>query len=88
MPNIESSKKRVLTSRKSNLRNRHQKSVLKNSIKRFKVAVENDDSDKIAPLYHQSVKLLDKSVTSNIHHKNYANRKKSEISELFNAYQK
>lgn len=88
MPNIESSKKRVHTSRKSNLRNKKQKSLLKNTMKKFKVAVENDDQELVTPLYLESVKLLDKSVTSNIHHKNYANRKKSEISALYNAYSK
>ena len=88
MPNIQSSKKRVVTSRKSNLRNRKQKTTLKNTIKKFKIAVAENDVDNIAPLYEKSKKLLDKSVTSNIHHKNYSNRKKSEVSTLYNAYQK
>ena len=88
MPNIQSSKKRVFTSRKANLRNKKQKSALKNTVKKFKLAVEHNDVDRIAPLFHTSMKLLDKSVTSNIHHKNYANRKKSEVSALYNAYQK
>lgn len=88
MPNIESSKKRVGTSRKSQLRNRKQKTILKNSIKKFKVAVDNADTDNVDALFYQTQKLLDKSVTSNIHHKNYANRKKSEVSALYNAYQK
>lgn len=85
MPNIESSKKRVATSRRSNLRNSKQKTILKNTLTKFKVAVENNDTEKIESLYHQSIKLLDKSVTSNIHHRNYANRRKTLISELYNS---
>lgn len=87
MPNIQSSKKRVATSKRSNLRNSKQKTILKNTLKKFKVAIETNDTDRIEPLFQQSVKLLDKSVTSNIHHKNYANRRKTLVANLYNTHQ-
>ncbi|UPU40332.1 hypothetical protein MX850_12155 [Erysipelothrix sp. Poltava] len=36
-------------------------------------------------LFNQSNSLLDKSITSNIHHKNYVARKKSDLSLKLNS---
>ncbi|QIK70447.1 30S ribosomal protein S20 [Erysipelothrix sp. HDW6C] len=84
MPQIESQKKRVLTSRKEQASNRRQKTTLKNTLVDFKTAVEAEDKEKATVLFNRSNQLLDKSITSNIHHKNYVSRKKSSISKLMN----
>ncbi|CAM4204662.1 30S ribosomal protein S20 [Erysipelothrix inopinata] len=84
MPNIKSNTKRVKTNEKSALSNKRQKSQLKNTLKNFTVAVENQDKEKATELFRNANTLLDKSMTSNIHHKNYVSRKKSHISQLYN----
>ncbi len=88
MPNIQSSKKRVLTSRKARLRNRKQKSELKNTLKKFNLAVQQNDVETADALLVKSQKLLDKSVTSNIQHKNYATRRKSDNAFKYNTLAK
>ena len=83
MPNIQSNKKRVLTNKKSELNNKRKKSLLKNTIRKFNDAVVEDDKEKADLYYGQSIKLLDKSVSSNIHHKNYATRRKTRITKKY-----
>lgn len=85
MPNIQSNKKRVLTNEKSQLTNRRKKTFLKNTLRKFNDAVESNDVEKATEYQKLSVKYLDKSVTSNIHHKNYADRKKSSVTKRLNA---
>ena len=84
MPNIQSNKKRVLTNRKSEVTNKKKKTFLKNTIRNFNDAVVENDADKAEVYLRQSIKYLDKSVTSNIRHKNYANRKKSTLTKRMN----
>ncbi len=85
MPNIQSNKKRVLTNKKSELNNKRKKSLLKNTIRKFNDAVVEENQEKADQYYGQSIKLLDKSVSSNIHHKNYASRRKSRITKKYDS---
>lgn len=84
MPNIQSNAKRVLTNKKSEITNKRKKTFLKNTLRKFNDAVEGNDVEKAEKYLHLSVKYLDKSVTSNIRHQNYANRKKSNLTKRFN----
>jgi small subunit ribosomal protein S20 len=73
LPNIKSAKKRVLTAKKKFLKNRMYVSCLKTAIKK---AICSDGGDR-AENIGVALRLLDKSVSKGILHKNTAARKKS-----------
>ncbi len=73
MPNIKSAKKRVLIAEKKSMRNKIYISSLKTAIKK---AMDDNNSNR-AESIGVALKLLDKSVSKGILHKNTAARKKS-----------
>jgi len=85
MPNIKSQKKRAITNLKENAAHKAEKSALKTAIKRVLKAVEAKDKDAAVQALPQAASLLDKSVTSGIHHKNYAARQKSRLTKAVNS---
>ena len=85
MPNIKSQKKRAITNLKENAAHKAEKSALKTAIKRVLKAVEAKDKDAAVKALPQAASLLDKSVTSGIHHKNYAARQKSRLTKAVNS---
>ena len=85
MPNIKSQKKRAITNLKENAAHKAEKSALKTAIKKVLKAVEANDKDAAAQALPQAASLLDKSVTSGIHHKNYAARQKSRLTKAVNS---
>ncbi len=85
MPNIKSQKKRALTNQKANAANKSQKSALKTAIKNVLVAVDAKDKEAATIAYNEAASQLDKSVTSGIHHKNYASRQKARLAKAVNS---
>ena len=75
MPNIKSAKKRVLIAEKKSMRNKMYISSLKTAIKK---AMDDNNSNR-AESIGIALKLLDKSVSKGILHKNTAARKKSMV---------
>lgn len=73
MPNIKSAKKRVLIAEKKSMRNKMYISSLKTAIKK---AMDDNNTNR-AESIGVALKLLDKSVSKGILHKNTAARKKS-----------
>ena len=84
MPQIESQKKRVLTTRKATAANKRQKSSLRTTMSNLRVAVEERRKDDAVAYFNRANELLDKSITSNIHHPNYVSRQKSTLAKLIN----
>ncbi|GAX90678.1 30S ribosomal protein S20 [Effusibacillus lacus] len=84
MPNIKSAIKRVKITRTRTLRNAAAKSALRTAIKKFEVAVANNDLDNAKELLQKATRSLDKAVTKGIIHKNAAARKKSRLTKKFN----
>lgn len=82
---IASNAKRTKTNRKSEAANKSQRSSLKTALRSFNTAVEDGDKEKAELLFSQVNSLLDKSMTSNIHHKNYVARKKSDVALKLNS---
>ncbi|MBO7548537.1 MAG: 30S ribosomal protein S20, partial [Clostridia bacterium] len=70
MPNIKSAKKRVKVSETKALQNKMYKSLLKTSIKKFKLAVEAGDKAAAEQAYTKAVSMVDKSVAKGILHAN------------------
>ncbi|MEA5026550.1 MAG: 30S ribosomal protein S20 [Erysipelotrichaceae bacterium] len=87
MPNIKSQKKRSITNIKRGAAIKAQKSELKTLIKNVLKAVELNDKDVAVVAYNEVSSKLDKSVTSNIHHKNYVSRQKARLSKAVNSMQ-
>lgn len=82
MPNIKSQKKRAITNMKRQAANTSQRSALKTKMKHVRKLVEEGDSEKALVAFNELNSLLDKSITSNIHHKNYVARQKSRYAKL------
>lgn len=84
MPNIKSSKKRVRVSAKKRARNTALKTSLRTSVKRYEVALA-DNNENTATCLNNAIQALDKAVSKGIIHKNAAARKKSRLTRKFNA---
>ena len=87
MPNIKSRKKRSITNIKRNAAAKAQKSELKTLIKNVLKAVEASDKEAAVLAYNEVSSKLDKSITSNLHHKNYVSRQKARLSKAVNNVQ-
>ncbi|MEG1501663.1 MAG: 30S ribosomal protein S20 [Clostridiales bacterium] len=84
MPNIKSSKKRVLIAESRRMKNAADKSFLKTQLKKFDQAIENGDKEVAQAQLIASVKVLDKTASKGVIHKNMASRKKSNLYRTFN----
>ena len=85
MANIKSQKKRILTNEKARLRNRVQKTLVKNAIKNLNTAIEAGNKEEATLLLTKAYKRIDSSVIKGITHKNKAARQKSRLSKKVNA---
>lgn len=78
MANIKSKKKSILTQEKARLRNSAYKSQVRKAIKKTKIAALSNDSE-LPKLLAEAHKLIDKSVSKGIYHKNNGARKASKL---------
>ena len=77
-----STKKRIRQAKKSNLRNRHFKSLMKTAIRRVDEAPTKEEALKLFP---EAVSAIDKVAQKGIIHKNAAANKKSRLTKRVNA---
>lgn len=82
MPNIQNQKKRAITNVKRDAANTSQRSALKTQMKKVLKLVEANDKEMAIVALNELNSQLDKSVTSNIHHKNYSSRQKARFAKL------
>ena len=73
--------KRVRQSRKSNLRNRHYKSMMRTAIKNVMAADKKDAAD----LLTKAVSTIDRVCTKGVIHSNNASRHKSKLNKYVNS---
>ncbi len=85
MANNKQQIKRNVQNEKRRLANASFKSSLKTAIKNVETLVKTGDKEKAVEALNFAYKKIDKSVTKSIHHKNYANRQKSRLSDKVNA---
>ena len=85
MANIKSQIKRIKTNEKARQRNASAKSAIRTSIKKVRLAVEAKDLAKAEELLNAAFRLIDKSVSDGVQHKNTAARQKGELSRLVNS---
>ena len=85
MANHKSALKRVRQNEKRKEINRSNRSKLRTSIKKLRVAVAGQDKTVSSELLLSSVSLIDKAVNKGIIHRNTAARHKSRLTKHVNA---
>ena len=85
MANIKSQIKRNRTNEEARERNKAAKSAIRTSMKKVKVAVEAKDLAKAETALVAAFRLIDKSVSDGVQHKNTASRQKGELQRLVNS---
>ncbi|MGI5879458.1 MAG: 30S ribosomal protein S20 [Syntrophomonadaceae bacterium] len=76
--------KRARIAEENRLRNKAQKTQMKNAIKRYEAALASNDTESAQANLVNAISLVDKSVSKGILHKNTAARKKSALTKKFN----
>ncbi|MCD6333945.1 MAG: 30S ribosomal protein S20 [Candidatus Latescibacteria bacterium] len=79
MPQIKSAKKRVLTDRKANLRNRRIRSEMKSAIKTVRTAANREEGEQALL---RAASTIDRTAAKGIVHKNTAARTKSRLAHF------
>jgi small subunit ribosomal protein S20 len=74
-----SAKKRIRQNIKSRARNRWRKTALRTSVKEFEERVLHGTQDEAKVAFHKACRLLDKSASKGVIHRNTAARKKSRL---------
>ena len=87
MANIKSAKKRVLTSRVRQERNKAVKSSVKTAIKKVEAAVREADKDAAAKELLNATSIIDKAAKKGVLHKNNTSRKVARLAKLVNSAQ-
>ena len=85
MPNIKSSEKSMKKDAARNRRNNMRKSLLKTSLRKFQAAVAAGDPEKVREVLMQTTRIIDKSASKGVIHRNAAARRKSRLSKQYNA---
>lgn len=88
MANIKSQIKRIQTNEKARLRNSAVKSEIRTAAKKFKLAVAAGQAEEAEAAFRTTVRLIDKSVSKGVQHKNKAARQKSTLTNLINDMKK
>ncbi len=85
MANIKSAKKRVLTSKVRQERNKSIKSAVKTSVKKVLAAVESSDKELAAKELLSATSVIDKAAKKGVIHKNTASRKVARLAKAVNS---
>ena len=85
MANIKSQIKRNRTNEIARDRNRAAKSAIRTASKKVRVAVEAKDLATAEAALVNAFRLIDKSVSDGVQHKNTASRQKGELQRLVNS---
>ena len=92
MANNKSAKKRILISKRNNLKNRFYRSSVRTLTKKFlkdleiyKSSKNTSDREKAQLVLNSIYSLIDKGSKKNVYHKNTAARKKAKLATLLKA---
>ena len=84
MANIKSAKKRILVSKKKELRNKMIKSKIKTLVKKVELCVAEGRKDDAQVALKVAISEISKATSKGIFHKNTAARKISRLTKLVN----
>lgn len=82
MPNTRNAKKALRQSERRRLRNRGQRSTLRNLIRKYREAVDGGDAAVAENLFRLVTKRIDQAAAKRLIHPNKAARTKSRLSKL------
>lgn len=88
MANIKSAQKRIEVSNRNHERNKSNSSKLKTQIKKFNKAVEANELESAEKMLPETFKVIDKSVTNGVLHKNAASNRKSALAKKLDSAKK
>ena len=80
MANIKSAKKRIKVIDRQTLENKSLKTKIATYVKKYKVAVDNNEKENAAKLLSETFSLIDSAVSKGTLQKATANRKKARLS--------
>ena len=84
MPNTENAKRSLRKMQARRLRNRAERSALRTTVKKVRVAVGAGDSVQSKDALQVAIKRLDQAADKGLIHKNKASRDKSRLTRAFN----
>ena len=84
MANIKSAKKRIKVIDRQTLENKSLKTKIATYVKKYKVAVDNNEKENAAKLLSETFSLIDSAVSKGTLQKATANRKKARLSSYAN----
>ena len=84
MANIKSAKKRILVSKKKELRNKSTKSKVKTLVKKVEAAIEAGKKAEAEAALKVAISEISKAANKGIYHKNTASRKISRLTIAVN----
>ena len=84
MPNIKSSKKRVLVNEKKNEENKMIKSSVKTAMKKIEALIKEGKIEEAKALLPETFKVIDSACSKGVIHKNNAANKKAIIAKKLN----
>jgi len=82
MPNSVSAKKSLRQNHKRRLRNRSQRTALRNVLKKARAVAALGDAESTEKAFRLAVKRLDQAAAKNLIHRNTAARTKSRLAKL------
>ncbi|MCL5019515.1 MAG: 30S ribosomal protein S20 [Patescibacteria group bacterium] len=82
MPHKKSAKKRIGTSQKAQLQNRHYRTMMRTTIKKLRTTTDKESAEL---QYKKTSSILDRLVSKGIIHRNQAARKKSRLSKFIHS---
>lgn len=88
MANIKSAQKRIEVTARNHERNKANSSKLKTQIKKFNNAIDNNEIEKAEQMLPETFKVIDKSVTNGVLHKNAGNNRKSTLAKKLDTVKK
>ncbi|MCR5226787.1 MAG: 30S ribosomal protein S20 [Eubacterium sp.] len=84
MANIKSAKKRIITSKKREMKNKSIKSKVKTLVKKVEAAIEANDKAAAEAALQVAISEISKAANKGIYHKNTSSRKISRLTIAVN----
>lgn len=84
MPNTESAKRALRKAERRRVKNRSERSTLRTTVKKVRVAVATTDADSAKSALQTAIKKLDQAADKHLIHKNKAARLKSRLTKKVN----
>ena len=85
MAQHKSAKKRIRQNDKKRIRNRHIRTTLRSTMKRFEQTLEKQNAEELKALVNKTISIVDTAASKGVIHKNKAARHVSQIRRKINS---